>query len=145
MISEHLKYKLDSIGSYLGGYSEMAKIYTEEELAYISLYPSDIFTVATWSTEEIIDLKVVGYIPFTEYFIYDKYHNLLIRNKSEGIIGNTEVEEELLEEPLRIDFVAYTRAKKNLYVMSADTQDDVSDFARYQRPHKTLAIIQQQK
>jgi hypothetical protein len=29
--------------------------------------------------------------------------------------------------------------------MSADTQDDVSDFARYQRPHKTLAIIQQQK
>jgi DNA helicase II / ATP-dependent DNA helicase PcrA len=39
------------------------------------------------------------------------------------------VEEELLEESLRIDFVAFTRAKSNLYVISADTQDYVSDFA----------------
>ncbi|MBR9701834.1 ATP-dependent helicase [Candidatus Pacearchaeota archaeon] len=42
---------------------------------------------------------------------------------------NIEVEEELQEEALRIDFVAFTRAKNNLYVMSADTQDYVSDFS----------------
>ena len=49
----------------------------------------------------------------------------------EAILKTKEVnvEEELLEEPLRIDFVAFTRAKKNLYVISADTQNYVSDFA----------------
>jgi hypothetical protein len=95
MISEHLKYKLDSIGSYLGGYSEMTSIYTEEELAFISLYPSDIFAITTWNTEEVVDLKSVGYIPFTNYFIYDKYQKLIIRDKGDGILGQTEQEEEL--------------------------------------------------
>ncbi len=49
----------------------------------------------------------------------------------EAILKTKEVnvEEELLEEPLRIDFVAFTRAKNNLFVVSADAQNYVSDFA----------------
>jgi DNA helicase-2/ATP-dependent DNA helicase PcrA len=49
----------------------------------------------------------------------------------EGILKTKEIniEEELSEEPLRIDFVAFTRAKKNLYLMTSDTQDYVSEFA----------------
>ena len=89
------KQRLNIIGKYLGGYTEVSSSLPFSSLAFIANYPSDVFGTASWlvgrldieGNDALVDLTNAGYTPDTRYDVLDKDHNFIYSGTTEQYYG----------------------------------------------------------